>query len=105
MLRKILSLVVRKHAVFLWIIDDGISGESELYFFAEDFHLLLRKRRFESVGGAFVVCAKDNGVPAFHFEAQFIVVFANSGKLLTHQWLNGLVVSKFFCGEDFRVYA
>src|ERR1700704_5978903 len=65
MLWKKFSLVVRKHAVFLRIVDDGISREIDLHFFAVDFYLLLRQRRFEAVGGAFVVGAKDNGVAAF----------------------------------------
>src|SRR5207302_9864488 len=69
--------------------------------FTVDFYLLLRKRCFESVCGAFVVSAKDNGVAAFHFEAQFIVVLANPGELLTNRRPHGLVVAAFFCGADF----
>ena len=103
MLRNIFSLVVRKHAVFLRIVDDGISREIELCFFAVDLYLLLRKRCFESVGGTFVVSTKDNGVAAFHFEAQFIVVLANPGKLLTNRRFNGLVVAAFSCGVHFGV--
>src|SRR5204863_1893656 len=95
MLRNIFSLVVRKHAVFLRIVDDGISREIELCFFAVDLYLPLRKRCFESVGGTFVVSTKDDGVAAFHFEAQFIVVLVNPGKLLTNRRFNGLVVDAF----------
>src|SRR3982074_2414214 len=43
MLRKIFSLVVRKHAVFLRIVNDGISKGNYLDFFAVDFHLRLRQ--------------------------------------------------------------
>src|SRR5580698_5456158 len=83
MLWHILSLVVRKHAVFLRVKGYGISREIELHFFTVYLHLRFWKRGFKTVGCPFVVGAENQRVVAVHFEAQFVVALANLLEFLT----------------------
>ncbi len=94
-----------EHGVFLRVKSDRIVREIEAHFFAVDFHLRLRERGFEAIRGAFVVRAENNGVSAFHFQSDFVVVFANLGKFLAHGWLDRLIEATGFCRHDLWVDA
>src|SRR5580704_3300967 len=103
MLWHILSLIVRKHAVFLREKSDGISRETELHFFAVYFHLRFWKRGFKTVGCPFVVGAENQRVVAVHFEAQLVVALANLLEFLMDFGLDHPIVTAFLGRRDFRL--
>src|ERR1700722_10442512 len=91
MLGKILSLVVREEAVLLRIVHREIRSEIKARFFPIDLHFLLRYRRFEAVGRAFVVRSEYNRVSPFKVQSQFVVSVGYSSELLPYDRLHNLV--------------
>src|SRR5262249_49633201 len=90
---KILPFVVRKEAVFFWVVNGIALRKIEASFFLVNLDLLLRERSFEAISDAFIVGAEDDGIVSLHIEAQLVIAVWNLCKLLFDSGFNDLIVA------------